>query len=131
MKMDLNVTYMVHILLKYFRFCFSTPYGQTKIGMSYAFFFFFFIFSPVKQKLNMEFFICFFSDFSVEPNIEKRNPRFPISLCHIPDFFIIIICPLTARVVRAPQMISQPVFSIFPCSPLPSGTWRTPGLSIH
>ena len=24
----------------------------------------------------------------------------------------------------------QPVFSIFPCSPLPSGTWRTPGLSI-
>ena len=27
-------------------------------------------------------------------------------------------------------MISQPVFSIFPCSPLPSGTCRTPGLSI-
>ena len=27
-------------------------------------------------------------------------------------------------------MISQPVFSIFPCSPLPSGTRRTPGLSI-
>ena len=26
-------------------------------------------------------------------------------------------------------MISQPVFSIFPCSPLPSATWRTPGLS--
>ena len=38
--------------------------------------------------------------------------------------------PLTARVVGAPQMISQPVSSIFPCSPLPSGTWRTPGLSI-
>ena len=38
--------------------------------------------------------------------------------------------PLTARVVGAPQMISQPVFSIFPCSPLPSGTWRSPGLSI-
>ena len=34
------------------------------------------------------------------------------------------------RVVGAPQMISQPVSSIFPCSPLPSGTWRTPGLSI-
>ena len=37
---------------------------------------------------------------------------------------------LTARVVGALQMISQPVFSIFPCSSLPSGTCRTPGLSI-
>ena len=27
-------------------------------------------------------------------------------------------------------MISQPISSIFPCSPLPSGTLRTPGLSI-
>ena len=43
---------------------------------------------------------------------------------------IIIINPLTARVVGAPLMILQPVFSIFPCSPLPSGTCRTPGLSI-
>ena len=43
---------------------------------------------------------------------------------------IIIINPLTARVVGAPQMILQPVFSISPCSPLPSGTCRTPGLSI-
>ena len=42
----------------------------------------------------------------------------------------IIIYSLTARVVGAPQMISQPVSSIFPCSPLPSWTWRTPGLSI-
>ena len=42
----------------------------------------------------------------------------------------IIICPLTVRVVGAPQMISQPVSSIFPCSPPPSGTRRTPGLSI-
>ena len=41
---------------------------------------------------------------------------------------IIIIYSLTARVVGAPQMISQPVSSILPCSPLPSGTWRTPGL---
>ena len=41
-----------------------------------------------------------------------------------------LIYPLTARVVGAPQMISQPVSSIFPCSPLPSGTWWTPGLSI-
>ena len=43
---------------------------------------------------------------------------------------IIIIYPLTARVVGAPQMISQPFFSSFPCSPLPSGTCRTSGLSI-
>ena len=42
----------------------------------------------------------------------------------------IIINPLTARVVGAPQMILQPVFSIFPRSPMPSGTCRTPGLSI-
>ena len=34
------------------------------------------------------------------------------------------------RVVGAPQIISQPVCSIFPCSPLPSGTCRTPGLAI-
>ena len=40
-----------------------------------------------------------------------------------------LICPLTARVVWAPQMISQPVSSIFSCSPMPSGTWQTPGLS--
>ena len=43
---------------------------------------------------------------------------------------IIIINPLTTRVVGVPQMILQPVFSIFPCSPLPSRTWRTPGPSI-
>ena len=43
---------------------------------------------------------------------------------------IIIIYLLTAKVFGAPQMISQPVSSIFPCSPLPSGTLRTPGLSI-
>ena len=43
---------------------------------------------------------------------------------------IIIINPSTARVVGAPKMILQPVFSIFPCSPLPSGTCQTPGLSI-
>ena len=43
---------------------------------------------------------------------------------------IIIINPFTARVVGVPQMILQPVFSIFPCSQLPSGTCRTSGLSI-
>ena len=39
-----------------------------------------------------------------------------------------LIYPLTAKVVGAQQMISQPTSSIFLCSPLPSGTWRTPGL---
>ena len=43
---------------------------------------------------------------------------------------IIIIYPLTARVAGAPQMIPQSVSSIFLCSLMPSGTWRTPGLSI-
>ena len=42
---------------------------------------------------------------------------------------IIIIHPLTVRVVGAPQMTSQPVPSIFHCSPMPSETWQTPGLS--
>ena len=30
----------------------------------------------------------------------------------------------------APQITSQPVSSIFLCSPLPSGSWQTPGLFI-
>ena len=34
---------------------------------------------------------------------------------------IIIIYPLTMRVIGAPQMISQPVFSIFSCSQCPLG----------
>ena len=38
--------------------------------------------------------------------------------------------PLTVSVVGATQMISQPVSSIFTSSPLPSGTWRSPGLSV-
>ena len=33
-------------------------------------------------------------------------------------------------VAETPQMTSQPTFSIFLCSPLPSGICRTPGLSI-
>ena len=31
-------------------------------------------------------------------------------------------------IVVALQMTSQPISSIFLCSPLPSGSWRTPGL---
>ena len=53
-----------------------------------------------------------------------------ITIFKISFIIIIIINPLTAKVVGAPQMILQPVFSIFPCSALPSGTCRTPGLSI-
>ena len=41
-----------------------------------------------------------------------------------------LIYPLTVRVFGAPQIISQPVSSIFPCSPLPFGTSWTPDLSI-
>ena len=40
-------------------------------------------------------------------------------------FIIIIIYPLTTRVVGVLQMILQPVSSIFSWSPLPSGTLRT------
>ena len=43
---------------------------------------------------------------------------------------LFLIYPLTIRVIGAPQMILQPVSSIFPCSPLPPGTWWTPDLSI-
>ena len=35
---------------------------------------------------------------------------------------------LTAGVIGAPQMTSQPVSSISVCLPPPSGTWQTPGL---
>ena len=43
---------------------------------------------------------------------------------------ISITSPWTVVVVLAQQMTSQPVFSIFLCSPLPSGALLTPGLSI-
>ena len=48
-----------------------------------------------------------------------------IQLCNF-----IFTCPSTAGVVGALRMTSQPVSSIFLCSPLPSRTWRTQGLSI-
>ena len=62
----------------------------------------------------------------------NKRPRSAWDCCFnwCDTIIIIIIYRLTARVVGAPQMISQPVSSIFPCSPLPSGTCRTPGLSI-
>ena len=54
-----------------------------------------------------------------------------IHLCIRNLFTFTFTDPLTTRVVWAPQITSLPVSSIFPCSPLPSGTWRTPGLSSH
>ena len=67
----------------------------------------------------------------------SRCSKYQLNWCkHFPDvlfiiiIIIIIINPLTVRVVGAPQMILQPVFSIFPCSPLTSGTCWTPGLFI-
>ena len=38
--------------------------------------------------------------------------------------FTFTFTSLNRGVVAAPQMTSQPVSSIFLCSPLPSGTWR-------
>ena len=63
------------------------------------------------------------------PTQTKSCARRAVST-RVPIINININNPLTARVIGAPKMILQPVFSIFPCSPLPSGTCRTPGLSI-
>ena len=55
------------------------------------------------------------------------------------SFFLLSLVPFTLTFSYpltmgagggAPQMTSQPVSSIFLCSALPSGAWRTPGLSI-
>ena len=74
---------------------------------------------------------------SVHPHVQSHAFT---SIAHVKDpvvhvwvwwiNIIIIIYPLTTRVVGAPQMSSQAVASIFPCSPQPSGTWQTQGLSI-
>ena len=52
---------------------------------------------------------------------EDRTPKVTLHLWRTYVGIIIIINPLTARVVEAPQMILQPVFSIFLCFPLPLG----------
>ena len=76
------------------------------------------------------YFACLSGRSFVSP-LAVRSLASEIALDLLRDHHIItIIYPLTARVVGALQMISQPVSFIFPCSPLPSGTWRTPGLSI-
>ena len=61
-------------------------------------------------------------------SIFEQGQEYIYFLCLV---LIIIIYFLTTRVVAASQMISQPVFCISPCSPLPSGTWLTPGLFIR
>ena len=62
-------------------------------------------------------------------------PHWSFQLCLFMKVFFsphVILCgslsshhhlSLNPRVVGAPQMISQPLSSIFSCSPLPSGTW--------
>ena len=45
-------------------------------------------------------------------------PKLEVRTVSYKYVIIIIIYPLTARVVGAPQIISQPVSFIFPCSPL-------------
>ena len=65
--------------------------------------------------------------------MSTRNPWAPKKHWNIScstEYIIIIINPLTARAVGVPQIILQPVLSIFPCSPLPSGICRTLSLSI-
>ena len=56
------------------------------------------------------------------PDHRKDTQTKVVRTC-LPSIIIIIIIitiyPLTARVFEAPQIISQPVSSIFPCSPLP------------
>ena len=57
-----------------------------------------------------------------------RGTRLELFLVsHLPSFTFTHL--LTPGVVEAPQMTSQPVSSIFLCSPLLSGTLRSPGLS--
>ena len=62
--------------------------------------------------------------YNLQNSVKVSFPRiivYAYSFAPCVHIIIIIINPLTARVVGAPQMILQPVLSIFPCSPLPSG----------
>ena len=53
-----------------------------------------------------------------------------MNVCIVNIFFLCLHLLLNCWGVWAPQMTSQPVSSIFLCSPMPSGTCWTPGLSI-
>ena len=52
-----------------------------------------------------------------------------LSVFFTSSLIITIICPLNMRVVGAPHDVATSSL-YFPCSPLPSGTWRTLDLSI-
>ena len=83
------------------------------------------------RGLSLDYFILFHTNNSVDNLSALSKMLQSNTVCFIPLFkLIVIIYPLTVRVVGAPEMISQPVSSIFPCSQLPPGTWRTPGLVI-
>ena len=78
---------------------------------------------------------CHVLKISVAESTPEMGPSTKQTFCFSPNILVraihlSLIYPLTARVVGAPQMILQPVSSIFPCSPLPSGTCQTPGQSI-
>ena len=72
------------------------------------------------------------------PRCQERNKGEKVQR----DFFLFFLAtskktsfpftyPLTACIIGAPQMTSQPFSSIFLCSPLPSRTWWAAGLSIR
>ena len=66
------------------------------------------------------------SDSTLAVHPQKGSSKYT-QVSHI--IIIIIIYPLTARIVGAPHDFTTS-FLHFPCSPLPSGTWKTPELSI-
>ena len=81
------------------------------------------------QKLNLAFVANLFNNYpaldkpevDVEMDMREESREEKSESSHL---------SLNREDVGAPQMIAQPVSSIFPCSPMPSGTWQTPGLSI-
>ena len=75
--------------------------------MFFCVFFYPHIFISIKQSNRNLYFII--SHFTLYYCIPIKNSQLYM-------YKIIIIYPLTAKVVGAPQMISQPVSSIFPCS---------------
>ena len=83
------------------------------------------------RPLSFKFLSCFLAAACNGQILKNAHFEKNCAWTHMHTHHHIIINPLTVRVVGAPQMILQPVFSIFPWSPLPSGTCRTPGLSIH
>ena len=77
--------------------------------------------------------VCHFKTHTVQQRMTRdRDPRYlthrePRWSCFT---FFIFTYPSAVSVVGAPQITSQPLASSLLCLPLPSGTWRTPGLSI-